>query len=188
MHRRALLAGLMAVAVTPSVSQATNSHYIYDTLGRLAGVIYANGVAQYYTYDSAGNRTAKGSAGSITSDGFDPTFYRIYYPDIFNAGVDAYQHYNNNGWHEGRRASAYFDTSWYLSTYTDVANAGVNPLQHYNVNGWHEGRDPSPYFSTTAYLQNYSDIAAAKVNPYVHFLQSGLYEGRHPFGSQIYNL
>lgn len=187
-HRRQILTGLGGLALVPSVSRAGTSHYEYDADGRVTGVIEANGAAQFYTYDAAGNRTSKGGSGDITNDGFDPTFYKVYYPDIYNAGVDPYAHYNNTGWHEHRRASAYFDTAWYLSVNTDVANAGVNPLAHYNSNGWHEGRDPSPYFSTHLYLQNYGDIAAANINPYVHFLQNGIYEGRHPFGSQAYAL
>jgi YD repeat-containing protein len=187
-HRRQILAGLGALLAAPSVSRAGTSHYEYDAFGRVVGVIQSNGAAEFYSYDSAGNRTSKGNAGNITSDGFDPTFYKVFYPDIYNAGVDAYTHYNSTGWHERRRASAYFDTAWYLSTYTDVANAGVNPLSHYNTNGWHEGRDPSPYFSTHLYLQNYPDIAAANINPYVHFIQNGIYEGRRPYGLQAYAL
>jgi len=180
--RRSLILGTGAALLLPATAQASQTQYLYDNLGRVVGVVYGSGAAVMYTYDAAGNRTQK-TGPRITSDGFDPNYYLVHYPDIYYAGVDAYTHYMNTGWHEGRDPSAYFSTSGYLNAYSDVRNAGVNPLGHYSSNGWHEGRDPSTLFSTLVYLQNYGDVAAAGVNPYNHFLANGIYEGRQPFGT-----
>ena len=48
--------------------------------------------------------------------------------DVWNAHIEAEDHYNANGWHEGRDPNAFFDTSWYLATNPDVRASGVNPL------------------------------------------------------------
>ncbi|WP_090651000.1 RHS repeat domain-containing protein [Asticcacaulis taihuensis] len=184
--RRALLGGCLSLYLLPKVSfGAVSTKYVYDALGRVIGALYPNGTSTFYTYDATGNRTSKRSGAGINSQGFDPDFYRIYYPDILYAGVDPYVHFQNGGWSARRRPSAYFDTNWYLDTYTDVAATNVNPLDHYSNGGWREGRNPSMYFNTNLYLQNYPDIAAANVNPYWHFISAGIYEGRSPFGAAL---
>ena len=82
----------------------------------------------------------------VVDDGnalFDTLYYLSRNPDVFHAGVNALDHFNTFGWHEGRDPNAFFDTSGYLAVNQDVAAAGVNPLDHYHQSGWHEGRDPS---------------------------------------------
>jgi len=185
--RRAFGLGIGAVLIGAQPAFAGNTRYLYDALGRVVGVLYSNGGSVFYSYDAAGNRTQKRSGSGVTADGFDPDFYRIIYPDIYNAGVDPYTHYNNTGWHEGRNPSAYFSTTWYLNTYADIRNAGINPLQHYHSYGWQERRNPSTLFNTSLYLQNYSDIAAANIDPLAHFVSNGIYEGRSPFGTDTFN-
>ncbi|MDV6329859.1 RHS repeat domain-containing protein [Asticcacaulis sp. 201] len=186
LNRRFVVASALAASILPRVAMADVYHkYVYDALGRVGGVLYPNGTSIFYTYDSAGNRTSKRSGTGITDSGFDPDFYRIYYTDIYSANIDPYVHFQNGGWSERRRASAYFDTNWYLNTYPDIAAANINPLDHYSSSGWREGRNPSPYFNTTLYLQNYPDIAAANINPYLHFIRYGIYEGRSSFGSPL---
>ena len=63
--------------------------------------------------------------------------------DVFQAGVNALDHFNTFGWHEGRDPNAFFDTSGYLAVNPDVAASGMNPLDHYHQTGWQQGRDPS---------------------------------------------
>ncbi len=184
--RRAILGSGLAASLLPVSASASETIYRYDALGRVAGVIHPNGSSSWYQYDSAGNRTSKRSGGNIQPNGFDADYYRLLYWDLFNANFtvqDAINHYNNNGWHEGRDPSAYFSTTGYLSAYPDVAAAGINPLDHYHIWGWHELRDPSPRFSTNGYRVNYPDITAANVDPHQHFVQNGLFEGRQPFGT-----
>jgi Ca2+-binding RTX toxin-like protein len=115
------------------------------------------------------------------SDGsalFDTVYYMRNNLDVFHAGVNALDHYNAIGWHEGRDPNALFDTSGYLAVNKDVAAAGVNPLDHYHNSGWHEGRDPSAWFDTTLYLLRNPDVAAAGVDPLAHYLANGRAEGR----------
>jgi Ca2+-binding RTX toxin-like protein len=121
---------------------------------------------------------------------FDTLYYMKQNPDVFHAGVNALDHYNAFGWHEGRDPSAFFDTSAYLAANPDVAASGMNPLDHYHQDGWKEGRDAGPKFDTTRYLLNNPDVAAAGIDPLAHFLQFGMSEGRASYraiGSHIVN-
>jgi hypothetical protein len=127
----------------------------------------------------------------VTDDG-NPLFDTLYYlstnPDVFQAGVNALDHYNTFGWHEGRDPNPYFDTSDYLAANKDVAASGMSPLDHYHQIGWHEGRDPGAFFDTTLYLINNPDVAAAGIDPLAHYLQNGYAEGRtayHAIGQDI---
>jgi hypothetical protein len=114
---------------------------------------------------------------------FDTLYYLSVNPDVFQAGVNALNHYNTSGWHEGRDPNLYFDTSGYLAVNSDVAAAGMNPLAHYQQNGWREGRDPSAGFDTTLYLINNPDVAAAGIDPLVHYLFAGIAEGRGAYAA-----
>jgi serralysin len=111
----------------------------------------------------------------------DDLFYYSRNHDVWNAHIDADQHYNQVGWHEGRDPSAFFSTSVYLWTNPDVRAAGVNPLTHFDQIGWREGRVASLAFDPREYLANYSDVAAAHLDPLAHFLGVGAGEGRLPF-------
>jgi hypothetical protein len=129
----------------------------------------------------------------VVDDGialFDTLYYLSRNPDVFQAGVNAFDHFNAAGWHEGRNPNGFFDTSGYLANNPDVAASGMNPLEHYHQSGWREGRDPNDNFDTTLYLINNPDVAAAGVDPLAHFLQSGFAEGRPAYeaiGSSIVN-
>src|SRR6185503_1097915 len=111
----------------------------------------------------------------------DDLFYYARNHDVWNAHVDAEQHYNLFGWREGRDPNAFFSTTSYLSNYADVAAAAVNPLEHYATFGWTEGRVPSHAFDPAQYLAAYPDVAAAHVDPLLHYLQFGMSEGRSAF-------
>ena len=111
----------------------------------------------------------------------DDLFYYARNHDVWNAHIDADQHYDQAGWHEGRDPSAFFSTSVYLWTNPDVRAAGVNPLTHFDQIGWREGRVASIEFDPREYLTNYTDVAAAHIDPLAHFLSFGAGEGRLPF-------
>lgn len=115
------------------------------------------------------------------NDLFDTLFYDRNNPDVFHAGLNAFDHYNSVGFHEGLDPDAFFDTSGYLAANRDVAAAGVNPLTHFDQFGWKEGRDPGPDFDTRLYLLHNADVAAAGIDPLAHFLTVGLAEGRAAF-------
>ncbi len=122
----------------------------------------------------------------IVDDGnplFDTPYYLSHNRDVFYAGVNALDHYNTSGWHEGRDPNGAFDTSGYLDTNPDVKATGVNPLEHYHQNGWKEGRDPGPDFDTTLYLIHNPDVAEANIDPLAHYLQYGVAEGRQTYGA-----
>jgi Ca2+-binding RTX toxin-like protein len=112
---------------------------------------------------------------------FDTLYYLSRNADVFQAGVNALDHYNMFGRHEGRDPNAFFDTSGYLAVNTDVAASGANPLDHYHQVGWQQGRDPSASFDTTLYLINNPDVAAAGIDPLAHYLASGMAEGRRAY-------
>jgi len=125
--------------------------------------------------------------GTITPDDgnllFDTLYYLARNSDVYHAGVNALEHFNSFGWHEGRNPNQFFSVTGYLAANPDVAAANVNPLDHYHLSGWHEGRDPSANFDTTLYLLRNPDVAAAGVDPLAHYLQSGLAEGRGSFAA-----
>jgi hypothetical protein len=109
---------------------------------------------------------------------FDTPYYLSRHTDVFHAGVNARDHFNAHGWHEGRDPNPLFDVSGYLAVNKDVAAAGVNPLEHYRHGGWREGRDPGLGFDVTLYLIHNPDVAAAGIDPLGHYLRFGADEGR----------
>jgi hypothetical protein len=137
------------------------------------------------TYDAVGRATDLN-----THPGFDAEYYLLSNRDVAQAALKAggdsftfaYQHYETNGWHEGRNPNAIFDTQAYLNAYADVAAADMDPLAHYHEFGWKEGRDPSASFHTNAYEAANPDVGAAQMDPMLHYLQFGAIEGRSPLG------
>jgi hypothetical protein len=141
---------------------------------------------------SAGGTIATGSAsGTIVNDDasslthgcFDSVYYLATNADVAKAGVDAYQHYELYGWHEGRDPDAFFSTTGYLGANQDVKAAGIDPLQHYDQYGWKEGRDPSASFDTTLYLLHNPDVRVAGIDPLLHYDEYGQAEGRMAFAA-----
>jgi len=126
---------------------------------------------------------------------FDEAYYLAKNPDVaaaISAGhlSSALEHYQQNGFREGRDPHPFFDTSYYLETYPDVAAAGINPFDHFNSNGNSEGRAPNAFFDAAYYLEQNPDVAAAGIDPLEHYLGYGGREGRDPgpaFDSAHYN-
>src|SRR5665213_2355698 len=54
---RSILCVLALCALSTTASQAADTTYTYDALGRLVGVSYNCGGGATYAYDAAGNRT-----------------------------------------------------------------------------------------------------------------------------------
>jgi hypothetical protein len=112
------------------------------------------------------------------------------------AGINPLDHYQSNGWREGRDPSAFFSTSLYLLQNSDVRTAGIDPLQHYLDNGaWESRRAPAAVghggeigdFDPHFYLLAYPDVAAAVpagMDPaafaFQHYQTYGWHEGRNP--------
>ena len=118
------------------------------------------------------------ASAALGMRGFDVSFYLGNNADVAQAGVDAYGHYLNHGWREGRDPNDYFDVEWYLEAYSDVRDANMNPLEHYYSHGWLEGRKPSAEFDGNSYLAAHPDVARAGMNPLDHYLAFGMAEGR----------
>jgi GT2 family glycosyltransferase/glycosyltransferase involved in cell wall biosynthesis len=73
---------------------------------------------------------------------FDRDFYTTSYADVRSAGVDAFQHYMEYGWREGRNPSRGFNTLYYRDRH--LAGAEENPLSHYaRAGGKSSGLAPS---------------------------------------------
>jgi hypothetical protein len=158
--------------------------YIVQDFGARIVVIGPDGVATLSSIEHLVFDDTTITPADLANDG-NPLFDTLYYlstnPDVFQAGVNALEHYNTYGWHEGRDPNPYFDTSGYLAVNPDVAAAGLNPLEHYQQSGWHEGRDPSANFDTALYLINNPDVAAAGIDPLAHYLGWGMTEGRSAY-------
>jgi hypothetical protein len=119
---------------------------------------------------------------------FDIEVYLSANRDVEEAGVDAFQHYLQFGWLEGRDVAPSFDTELYLQANPDVAQVGVNPLLHYVTFGKTEGRaifeaigrDLTEGFDREFYLLGNPDVGAAGLDALQHFRQFGWREGRDP--------
>ncbi|WP_238273379.1 matrixin family metalloprotease, partial [Methylobacterium cerastii] len=108
-------------------------------------------LAHYFTSGQAEGRQAYAAVGKAadlsTHSGFDSEYYLLSNADVAKAAIAAggdsfafaYNHYEANGWHEGRNPNAVFDVRGYLAAYTDIAAANIDPLAHYEANGWKEG-------------------------------------------------
>jgi serralysin len=158
------------------------SSYAPRDLGAVILVSGSDGNDQLFSIEHL--RFADGTINVNRGNGlFDAVFYDRAYGDVFHAGVDAFSHFNNSGWHEGRNPDAYFSTRFYLAANSDVRASGVNPIDQYHQFGWREGRDPSPDFDTKLYLIHNPDVAAAGIDPLVHFLANGIAEGRQAYAA-----
>lgn len=171
----------------PSANFDNEQYLLHNPDVKAAGI---DPLAHYLQSGQAEGRqtyAAIGKASDFTHGSFDAEYYLLANPDVARAALNnggdtftfAFQHYQNNGWKEGRAADAYFDSAYYLAHNSDVAASGINPLAHYDQFGWKEGRDPSAAFHTNAYLAANPDVAAAHIDPLTHYLQFGADEGRH---------
>jgi glycosyltransferase involved in cell wall biosynthesis len=125
---------------------------------------------------------------------FDPQFYLSSNLDVKAAGVDPWEHFNCNGWIEGRQPNAWFDTNYYLQENPDIKANNINPFEHYKLFGKQEGRAPNGYinpeqlhkiigtncFDEEYYLNQYEDVRDSGINPLYHYLTSGYKEHRNP--------
>ena len=125
---------------------------------------------------------------------FDEQYYLSTYPDIKEAGIDPWEHFDNLGWKEGRNPNVWFNTSFYINAYSDVKEKKINPFTHYQKSGLEEKRKPNPYisldqleeiiseglFDIDYYLHQYEDIRNAGVDPLYHYITAGYNEHRNP--------
>ena len=155
------------------------------SLANAGGTVAQLKLAGTYATNAFQITTRPGGYADITLAAPDPLFDAAYYlaqnHDVAAAGIDPYQHYITNGWHEGRAPDAWFDSAYYLAQNPDVAAAGLNPMLHFEQYGWKEGRQPSLLFDDAKYLAANPDVKAAAIDPLQHFLQSGQAEGRATF-------
>jgi hypothetical protein len=139
----------------------------------------------------------------VVSGLFDPNWYRTFYPDVADSGLDAVTHYLRIGGPQNRHPSRLFDAGFYVCTYPDVAEAGMNPLVHYLKFGLSEGRQcrslarnrdcrlilGSGFFIQNWYLSSYPEVALQGVDPLEHFLDFATVELRDPgprFSTEYY--
>jgi hypothetical protein len=134
---------------------------------------------------------------------FDADWYRKFYPDVADSGLNPVTHYLRIGARKKRHPSRWFDVDFYLSKYPEVAAAGINPLIHYLQFGLPEGRQirslernseceligRSGFFNQDWYLSNYPDAAVPGVDPLEHFLDFAAPQLRDPgplFSTEYY--
>lgn len=106
---------------------------------------------------SAAAETAASTAPKVFPDETclsDPSdWYLKQNTDVKDAKMDAWEHYRNHGYKEGRKgcfackndaakdANCIKDPkAWYLSTHADVKAAGMDAWDHYSNQGYKEGR------------------------------------------------
>lgn len=111
---------------------------------------------------------------------FDATWYIASSSDLMISAEEAYDHYRQIGWKEGRDPNPLFDTDWYLLSNPDVFASGMEPLTHYETHGYREGRRPNPLFDTAWYRDTYRDVGNLQIDPLLHFIKYGEGEGRDP--------
>ncbi len=70
---------------------------------------------------------------------FDENFYLSSYPDIAEAGVDAFEHFMTFGFKEERRPNPYFDAHFYENKYAEELDGFENPFLHYAQIGHAKG-------------------------------------------------
>lgn len=179
--RRSLFGAVVALIPLPAF--AGKAKYIYDALGRVTGVLYADGALAVYEYDAAGNRTILKNpyvGPTITADCFDAQYYLRSNPDVAAAGVDPYSHFMNYGWKEDRNPNSFFSVAGYRAAYPDIVTANINPVFHYVNYGAAENRDPSGQFDTQTY-RSINGLSAG-TNPLYHYLTTGYSQGLSPQG------
>jgi hypothetical protein len=181
------------------------SGFANDTINGGGGddtAVFSHSLGEYSVQDLGTRMLISGPDGSDTLTGiehlrfsngtvnvndgntlFDTLYYMRNNLDVFEAGVNALDHYKSSGWKEGRDPNPFFDTTAYLAANPDVRKSGMNPLDHYHNTGWKDGRDPGLNFDTTAYLIHNPDVAAAGGDPLEHYLQFGRAEGRQSYES-----
>lgn len=74
---------------------------------------------------------------------FDHEFYTRTNPDVPRSEPEAFQHFVQFGFAEGRVPVDWFDEDEYCSRYADVVAAGIGAFPHFYLYGFFEGRDPS---------------------------------------------
>src|ERR1700722_14240106 len=126
----------------------------------------------------------------VVSGLFDADWYRTFYSDVADSGLDPVTHYLRIGGEENRPPSRSFDAQFYVSKYPDVAGAGVSALVHYLKFGLSEGRQSrslarngecqlilgSGFFIQDWYLSSYPEVAIQGVDPLEHFLDYAMVE------------
>lgn len=111
---------------------------------------------------SSGSRQAQRPPAAFSPAG---QFYLQNNPDVANAQLDPWAHYNEYGKSEGRLwgipdQAANAD---YLNRYPDVAAAGVDPFEHYQTFGAQEGRTYSnPASNPQTLLDQYQESQLAQ--------------------------
>ena len=142
----------------------------------------SNPDSDYFTISSANKKYV-----------FNATYYANKYSDLKKAfGTDSnalYEHFLENGVHEGRCASPNFDVKYYLehSSNKDLPKAFGNKnygaaIEHYLDYGMKEGRPSHPTFHVKDYRALYSDLQKAFGTNYKsltnHYIDCGISEGR----------
>jgi hypothetical protein len=75
---------------------------------------------------------------------FDSPAYVRANRDVRRQGVNALEHFVDEGWRKLRNPSRAFDVWWYWTEYLDPANETVNPLLHFALVGAKAGFAPLP--------------------------------------------
>ncbi|WP_320203893.1 glycosyltransferase [Agrobacterium rosae] len=61
---------------------------------------------------------------------FDKKYYYQAYPDVKNAGLNAWTHYRTTGWKEGRNPHQKFNTLAYIACNPDILELDISPVEH----------------------------------------------------------
>lgn len=99
------------------------------------------------------------TAAVLAAPQFDAGHYLATYPDVAQAGVDAWWHYVGSGWTEGREPRPLFDARWYAKDFmSESVSATLPPVLHYATLG-RMARRPASVAMTLVQLDRTSDSA-----------------------------
>ncbi|HEX8371392.1 MAG TPA: hypothetical protein VF585_01315 [Chthoniobacterales bacterium] len=140
---------------------------ISATQGELSGEQAFEDVAE------GGNRPSAGEpllalASSVWRQILAPEWYLSTYPDVAEAGLPAWEHFQMYGMAEGRNPHPLFHVADYRARH--LQGSPEDPAEHYLWTGARLGLDPHPLFDTQWYVSQHPVLAQWGENPLLHFI------------------
>lgn len=115
---------------------------------------------------------------------FDPNYYKHSNPDVYDAGMEALEHFCSYGIKEKRSPHPLIDL-YFIADQLQVETLDIKQLSDYIS----ANQQTSPYLDSKFYLDAYRDIAASDMTALYHFIVAGGTEQRLPnpyFNYEIY--
>jgi len=115
---------------------------------------------------------------------FDPSYYQNMNPDVYDSGMEAFEHFYYYGLREKRSPHPLIDLH-FITEQLESNDLSLFELESYiSLN-----KQTSPYLDSNFYFDSYRDIAESSMTALYHFIVSGGTEQRLPnpyFNYEIY--